>query len=104
MKTATKLIAQLDQEASKFATVGIAVGFLDQTEFVFAGQADRLDRLKRYVQLGGEPMGLVGFLKNGSRRGDFHWKVFADHQKTGWAAGCLRNLEGEVERAAGDGA
>ena len=102
MKTATKLIAELDREASKFATVGIAVGFLDQTEFVFAGQADRLERLKRYVQLGGEPMGLVGFLKNGSHRGDFHWKVFADHKKSGWVQGCLRELEAEVERAAAD--
>ena len=60
-RTTVDLIEELDHEAGNFTRAALAVGFEHTTIYVFATDDERLDKLNRAVEAGGEPIGLVGW-------------------------------------------
>jgi hypothetical protein len=59
-RTTVDLIEELEAEKNNFTNVALAVGFESTTIFIFATEADKLDKLNLAVKAGGEPFGLLG--------------------------------------------
>lgn len=59
-RTTVDLIEELEGEKSNFTNAALAVGFQSTTIFIFATEADKLDKLNLAVKAGGEPVGLLG--------------------------------------------
>jgi hypothetical protein len=63
MRTTVDLIQELNEEANKFFTCALVVGFESTTTFVFSHQENQLERLNDAITHGGEPVGLIGCVK-----------------------------------------
>ena len=59
-RTTIDLIEELEAEKDNFTNAALAVGFESTTIFIFATEADKLDKLNLTVKAGGEPVGLLG--------------------------------------------
>jgi hypothetical protein len=59
-RTTADLIAELEDESENFDAVGIAVGFDENAIFIFADDADRIEKLSVALGQGGQAIGLIG--------------------------------------------
>ena len=100
MRKTADLVNEMLTEAKGAWLVAIAVGFENDTEFVFSSQKQPLGELNQLVQKGGSPMGLLRFEKENSQiQGSY--RPFEEYENEEWVkkylAGLLDNT-GEIVR------
>ena len=66
MRKTSDLIEEMLTEAKSAWLVAIAVGFENETKFVFSSRRHPLEELNQLVQKGGSPIGLLRFDKENS--------------------------------------
>jgi hypothetical protein len=98
MRKTTDLIDEMFTEAKKAWLVAIAVGFENETKFVFSSRKRPLEELNQLVQKGGSPIGLLRFDKvNSMIEGSY--RPFEEYGNEEWAkkylSGLLDNM-GEI--------
>ena len=78
-------------EAKKAWLVVIAVGFENETKFVFSSQRHPLEELNQLVQKGGSPIGLLRFDKeNSTIQGSY--RPFEEYENEEWVKNYLAGL------------
>ena len=63
MRTTIELIEELERQAKSFDGIALVMGFPEHTQFVWDSdghQAEKVAKLNKFIQLGGEPVGFVG--------------------------------------------
>jgi hypothetical protein len=91
MRKTSDLIHEMLQEAKSAWLVAIAVGFENDTQFVFSSQILPLEELNQLVQKGGSPIGLLRFDKeNSAIQGSF--RPFEEYEKEEWVKKYLAGL------------
>ena len=98
MRKTADLVNEMLTEAKSAWLVAIAVGFENDTQFVFSSRKQPLGELNQLVQKGGSPVGLLRFDKeNAQIQGSF--RPFEEYENEEWAkkylAGLLENT-GEI--------
>jgi hypothetical protein len=98
MRKTSDLVNEMLKEAKGAWLVAIAVGFEDDTQFVFSSRKQPLGELNQLVEKGGSPIGLLRFDKENSNvQGSF--RPFEEYENEEWAkkylAGLLENT-GEI--------
>ena len=98
MRKTSDLVDEMLTEAKKAWLVAIAVGFEDETKFVFSSQRNPLEELNTFVKNGGSPIGLLRFDKEDSTiQGSY--RPFDEYANEEWVkkylAGLLDNT-GEI--------
>lgn len=96
MKNTADLVNEMLTEAKSAWLVAIAVGFPDDTKFVFSPAKQPLKELNALVRQGGFPIGLLRFEKTtGVIQGSY--RPFSEYEAEEWAgkylAGLLENSE-----------
>jgi hypothetical protein len=96
MRKTSDLIQEMKEEAKKAWLVAIAVGFENETKFVFSSGSHPLEDLNTLVKRGGAPIGLLQFEKeNTSVQGSY--RPFEEYENEPWVknylAGLLENTE-----------
>ena len=96
MRKTADLIQEMKEEAKKAWLVAIAVGFENETKFVFSSGSRPLEDLNTLVKRGGAPIGLLRFEKeNSSVQGLY--RPFEEYENEQWVknylAGLLENTE-----------
>ena len=81
-------------EAKSARLVAIAVGFENDTEFVFSTTPRPLEKLNALIKSGGSPVGLLRFAREGTGlQGSY--RPFLEYESEAWAkeylAGLLKN-------------
>lgn len=91
MRKTADLINEMLTEAKNAYLVAIAVGFEDDTRFVFSSQKQPLAALNQLVQKGGSPIGLLRFDKENSQvQGSY--RPFEEYANEEWAKKYLAGL------------
>ena len=91
MRNTSDLVKEMLTEAKKTFLVAIAVGFHDETKFVFSSGKVPLNDLNKLVKLGGSPVGLLRFEKeNATIQGSY--RPFFEYEKEPWAEKYLADL------------
>ena len=91
MRKTSDLVNEMLKEAKNAWLVAIAVGFENDTEFVFSSQRQPLGELNQLVQKGGSPIGLLRFDKENSQiQGSF--RPFEEYANEEWAKKYLAGL------------
>jgi hypothetical protein len=91
MRNTADLVKEMLDEAKGVWLVAIAVGFYDDTKFVFSSSKQPLAELNGFVKTGGFPVGLLRFEKEkGSVQGSY--RPFQEYEKEEWAATYLAGL------------
>ena len=98
MRKTSDLVNEMLKEAKGAWLIAIAVGFEDDTQFVFSSRKQPLGELNQLVEKGGSPIGLLRFDKENSNvQGSF--RPFEEYENEEWAkkylAGLLENT-GEI--------
>jgi hypothetical protein len=98
MRRSSDLITEMLNEAKKAWVVAIAVGFENETKFVFSSTRHPLEELNNHIKSGGSPIGLLRFDKEGTTlQGSY--RPFEEYEREAWAgeylAGLLEN-SGEI--------
>jgi hypothetical protein len=98
MRKTSDLVNEMLNEAKNAYLVAIAVGFANDTQFVFSSRKQPLAELNQLVQRGGSPVGLLRFDKEDTAiQGSF--RPFEEYANEEWAkkylAGLLDNT-GEI--------
>jgi hypothetical protein len=98
MRKTSDLVHEMQEEAKKVWLVAIAVGFENETKFVFSSGSRPLEDLNTLVKKGGSPLGLLQFEKeNTSVQGSY--RPFEEYENEQWVkdylAGLLENT-GEI--------
>jgi hypothetical protein len=101
MRTTKDLINELHSEAGKFFFVALAVGFDKTTTFIPATEENGLEKLNQATKDGGEPIGMVGFVKDTDHSGTFYTKLLDEYRDEEWARKFLDRLMGSIARVAG---
>jgi len=97
MRKTSDLINEMLAEAKKAWLVAIAVGFENETLFVFSSQKQPLRELNRLIQKGGFPIGLLRFdRENTEIQGSY--RPFEEYADAEWAK---KYLAGLLDNAAG---
>jgi hypothetical protein len=96
MRKTSDLIQEMKEEAKKAWLVAIAVGFENETKFVFSSSGRPLEDLNTLVKMGGAPIGLLQFEKeNTSVQGSY--RPFEEYENEPWVktylGGLLENTE-----------
>lgn len=96
MRNTADLVNEMLAEAKKAWLVAIAVGFEQETRFVFSSGRQPLKELNQLVQKGGSPIGLLRFdLEDSQIQGSY--RPFAEYENEEWTkkylAGLLDNTE-----------
>lgn len=91
------LIEEVNGESGKFVVLALAVGFEKRTEFVWANDDDKLEKLNELVKSGGEPVGLIGVTLD-SNVATVHTRLLEEHQNEDWAQQYLSALVETVGR------
>jgi hypothetical protein len=96
MRKTADLVNEMLEEAKNTFLVAIAVGFSDDTRFVFSSAKEPLRELNGLVNGGGYPVGLLRFDKeNGVIQGSY--RPFTEYENEAWVpeylAGLLKNTE-----------
>jgi hypothetical protein len=63
-RTTADLVTELEFERAKFFVVALAVGFENDSVFIFGDDADKLEKLNAAIKAGGEPVGFIGIVKD----------------------------------------
>jgi len=100
MRKTSDLVEEMLTEAKKTWLVAIAVGFENETKFVFSSRRHPLEELNQLVQKGGHPFGLLRFDKeNAGIQGSF--RPFEEYVGEEWVqkylAGLLENAGDIIE-------
>jgi len=91
MRKTADLVEEMRTEAKSAWMVAIAVGFEDDTEFVFSSSPRPLDELNMLVKRGGSPIGFLRFEKEGNEvQGSY--RPFFEYRGAEWAATYLAGL------------
>jgi hypothetical protein len=91
MRKTSDLVNEMLTEAKKAWLVAIAVGFDNETKFVFSSQKQPLEELNRLVQKGGSPIGLLRFDKEDSTiQGSY--RPFDEYEHVEWVKKYLSGL------------
>jgi hypothetical protein len=91
MRKTSDLIHEMLQEAKSAWLVALAVGFENDTRFVFSSQKLPLEELNQLVKKGGSPIGLLRFEKENSLvQGSF--RPFEEYANEEWAKKYLAGL------------
>jgi len=91
MRKTADLVSEMLAEAKKTWRVAIAVGFENETQFVFSSVRHPLDDLNSLVKRGGSPVGLLRFDKVGkSIQGSY--RPFEEYANEAWATEYLAGL------------
>jgi len=91
MRKTTDLINEMLKEAKNAWLVAIAVGFENETRFVFSSQKQPLGELNQLVQKGGYPIGLLRFVKEGTEiQGSY--RPFDEYTDEDWVKKYLAGL------------
>jgi hypothetical protein len=98
MRKTADLVQELQEEAKSAWLVAIAVGFENETKFVFSSGKNPLENLNKLIKSGGAPIGLLRFDKeNSSVQGSY--RPFEEYANEEWTktylAGLLENT-GEI--------
>jgi hypothetical protein len=96
MRKTSDLVDEMLTEAKNAWLVAIAVGFENETKFVFSSQRHPLEVLDQLVLKGGSPIGLLRFDKeNSTIQGSY--RPFEEYENEEWVkkylAGLLENTE-----------
>jgi hypothetical protein len=94
MRKTADLVQEMQDEAKTAWLVAIAVGFENETKFVFSSGKNPLETLNKLVKTGGAPIGLLRFEKeNTSIQGSY--RPFDEYAHEQWVktylAGLLEN-------------
>ncbi|MCX6685320.1 MAG: hypothetical protein NTV10_01500 [Methanoregula sp.] len=91
MRKTSDLVNEMLTEAKKVWLVAIAVGFENETKFVFSSRRHPLEELDQLVQKGGSPIGLLRFEKeNSTIQGSY--RPFEEYENEAWAKEYLAGL------------
>jgi hypothetical protein len=91
MRKTSDLVSEMRTEAKNAWMVAIAVGFENETKFVFSRSKYPLEELDNQVKRGGSPVGLLRFEKDGkSIQGSY--RPFLEYENEAWAAEYLAGL------------
>ena len=91
MRKTSDLVQEMRTEAKNAFLVAIAVGFENETKFVFSSSAHPLEDLNKLVQSGGAPIGLLRFDKeNTTVQGSY--RPFEEYGNEPWVAQYLSGL------------
>ncbi len=91
MRNTSDLVNEMLTEAKNTYLVAIAVGFPNETKFVFSSAKFPLIDLNKLVQMEGAPIGLLRFEKeNAIIQGSF--SPFFEYEKETWAGKYLAGL------------
>jgi hypothetical protein len=91
MRKTSDLVNEMLEAAKGAWLVAIAVGYENETRFVFSSQAQPLADLNQMIQKGGNPVGLLRFEKEGSQvQGSY--RPFDEFSREDWAAKYLAGL------------
>ncbi len=98
MRKTSDLVQEMQEEAKSAWLVAIAVGFENETKFVFSSGKTPLENLNKLVKSGGAPVGLLRFEKeNSTVQGSY--RPFEEYANEEWIktylAGLLEN-SGEI--------
>jgi len=98
MRKTSDLVDEMLAEAKNAWLVAIAVGFENETKFVFSSRRHPLEELDQLVKKGGSPIGLLRFDKeNSTVQGSY--RPFKEYENEEWVkkylAGLLENT-GEI--------
>lgn len=96
MRKTADLVNEMFDEAKGARVVAIAVGFANETEFVFNTTPHPLEKLNTMITRGGSPVGLLRFVREGTGlQGSY--RPFLEYENEPWAkeylAGLLKNAE-----------
>jgi hypothetical protein len=96
MRKTADLVNEMFDEAKGARLVALAVGFENETEFVFNITPHPLEKLNALVTRGGSPLGLLRFEREGTGlQGSY--RPFEEYKDEVWAkeylAGLLKNAE-----------
>jgi hypothetical protein len=96
MRKTADLVNEMFDEAKGARLVALAVGFENETEFVFNTTPHPLEKLNALVTRGGSPVGLLRFEREGTGlQGSY--RPFEEYKDEVWAkeylAGLLKNAE-----------
>jgi hypothetical protein len=91
MRKTSELVNDMLKVAKNAYVVAIAVGFENDTKFVFSSQKQPLQELNRLIQKGGSPIGMLRFEKENLQiQGSFlPFEEYADEE---WAKNYLAGL------------
>lgn len=91
MRETSDLVNEMLIEAKKAWLVAIAVGFEDETKFVFSSRKQPLKELNQLVEKGGYPIGLLRFDKeNSTVQGSY--RPFREYENEEWVKNYLAGL------------
>ena len=91
MRKTADLVNEMLNEGKKAWLVAIAVGFEDNTRFVFNTTPNPLDELNLLVKSGGSPIGLLRFDKDGDQvQGSY--RPFEEYANIAWVKEYLAGL------------
>jgi len=91
MRKTSDLVNEMLAEAKNAYLVAIAVGFENDTQFVFSSQKQPLGELNQLIKKGGSPIGLLRFDKENSQiQGSF--RPFEEYADEEWAKKYLAGL------------
>jgi hypothetical protein len=93
-RTIKDLIDELDAEGDRFTFVGLVVGFEKTSTFIWAHEGssrDRHEKLREAVRAGGEPVGMVGFVKD-PEGGKFYARPLQEYIGEQWVENYLAKL------------
>jgi hypothetical protein len=91
MRKTADLIQEMREEAKKAWLVAIAVGFENETKFVFSSGSRPLEDLNTLIKMGGSPIGLLRFEKeNSSVQGSY--RPFEEIVNEPWVKNYLSGL------------
>ncbi len=91
MRKTADLIQEMKKEATNAFLVAIAIGFSNETRFVFSSSIHPLEDLNRFVKNGGSPIGLLRFDKEDSSvQGSY--RPFEEYAEESWVKEYLAGL------------
>jgi hypothetical protein len=91
MRKTSDLVEEMLAEAKNAWLVAIAVGFENETKFVFSSRRHPLEELDQLIQKGGSPIGLLRFDKeNSTIQGSY--RPFEEYENEEWAKKYLAGL------------
>lgn len=91
MRNTADLVREMLDEAKTASMVAIAVGFTNETKFVFSTALHPVEDLNGLVKGGGSPIGLLRFDREGDAfQGSY--RPFAEYAGQAWVNGYLGGL------------
>jgi hypothetical protein len=91
MRNTSDLVNEMLAEAKDTWLVAIAVGYHDDTKFVFSSAKEPVKDLNQLAKQGGFPIGLLRFTKvNGTIQGSY--RPFSEYETEAWVGPYLAGL------------